>query len=203
MILVTGSGGTVGKELVKELRHAGAPVRAGYHTRPPAAPGVQGVRIDLATGEGLDAAVAGAEAVFLLVGEVDDQTAAEIRVVEAARRARVKRLVKLSVFGAETEEYSFARIHRPVERAVEASGISYTLLRPVSFMQNFVNYHGDTIRRANAIYLPCGDAREGHVDARDIARAAARALTGDGHEGKAYVLTGPELLSYTEAAAKL
>src|SRR5262249_7377336 len=106
-------------------------------------------------------------------------------------------------FGAETEAYSFARIHRPVERAVEASGIPYTFLRPVSFMQNFVNYHGDTIRKANAIYLPCGDAREGHVDARDIARVAARALTGGGHEGKAYVLTGPELLSYAEAAAKL
>jgi uncharacterized protein YbjT (DUF2867 family) len=203
MILVTGSSGTIGRELVKELTTAGAPVRAAYHTRPPSLPGVQGARIDLATGEGLDAAVDGADAVFLLVGETHDQTAAEIRVVAAAQRAGVKRLVKLSVFAAETEAYSFARIHRPVERAVEASGIPYTLLHPVSFMQNFVNYYGDTIRTENAFYLPCGDARESHVDARDIARVAARALTSAGHEGKAYVLTGPELLTYAEAAAKL
>jgi uncharacterized protein YbjT (DUF2867 family) len=203
MILVTGSSGTIGSELVKELTLAGAAVRAGYRTRPPSAPGVQGMRLDLATGEGLDAAVAGTDAVFLLVGEMSDQTAAGIRVVESARRAGVKRLVKLSVFGAEREAYSFARIHRPAERAVEASGIPYTLLRPVSFMQNFVTYYGDTIRQQSAIYLPCGDAREGHVDARDIARVAARVLTSAGHEGKSYVLTGPELLSYSEAADKL
>ena len=66
MILVTGSSGTVGREVVKELTTAGASVRAGYRTRPPSTPGVRGVRIDLATGEGLDAAVDGADAVFLL-----------------------------------------------------------------------------------------------------------------------------------------
>jgi uncharacterized protein YbjT (DUF2867 family) len=203
MILVTGSSGTIGTEVLKELTAAREAVRAGYRTRRPTVPGVQGVRMDLATGEGLDAALDGADALFLLVGEMDDQAAAEIRVVEAARRAGVKRLVKLSVFGAETEAYSFAKIHRRVERAVEASGIPYTLLRPVSFMQNFVTYYGETIRRDSAIYLPCGDARESHVDARDIARVAARALTRDGYQGKAYVLCGPELLTYHEAAAKL
>src|SRR5688500_8240828 len=154
MILVTGSSGTVGTELLKVLSGMGQAVRAGYRTRKPAVPGVQGVRIDLETGEGLDAAVRGADAVFLLVGELADQAAAEIRVVEAAKRARVKRLVKLSVFGAETEAYSFAKIHRRVERAVEASGIPYTLLQPVSFMQNFVTYNGDMIRRHNALFLP-------------------------------------------------
>jgi len=203
MILVTGSSGTIGSEVLKELTAAGQSVRAAYRTRPPSAPGVQAARLDLATGEGLDAAVAGADAVFLLVGAVADQTAAELRVVEAAKRARVKRLVKLSVLGAETEAYSFAKIHRPVERAIEASGIPYTLLRPGSFMQNFVTYYGESIRQQNAFYLPCGNTREAHVDARDIARVAARALTSTGHEGKAYVLTGPELLTYAEAAAKL
>src|SRR5262245_55745653 len=199
MILVTGSSGTIGSEVLNELTAAGQAVRAGYRTRPPTTPGVQAVRIDLATGEGLDAAVDGADAVFLLVGEMADQTAGELRVVEAAKRGGVKRLVKLSVLGAETEAYSFARIHRPVERAVEASGIPYTLLRPVSFMQNFVTYEGDTIRKEGAFYLPCGEARQSLVDARDIARVAARVLTGAGHEGKAYDLCGPEPLTYAEA----
>ena len=203
MILVTGSSGTVGTELLKVLSGAGQAVRAGYRTRKPAVPGVQGVRIDLETGEGLDAAVDGADAVFLLVGELPDQAAAEIRVVEAAKRARVKRLVKLSVFGAETEAFSFAKIHRRVERAVEGSGIPYTLLRPVSFMQNFVTYNGDMIRKHNALYLPLGDARENPVDVRDIARVAAAALTRAGHEGKAYALTGGELLTNHQMAEKL
>ena len=203
MILVTGSGGTIGRELVKELSAAGRPVRAAYHSRPPTAPGVEGARVDLTTGDGLDAAVRGADAVFLLVGELPDQVAAERRVVEAARRAGVRRLVKLSVLGAQTEAFAFARIHRAVERAVEASGIAYTFLRPGSFMQNFVTYYGQTIRDNDAIYLPARDAREAHVDVRDIARVAARTLTADGHAGKAYDLLGPQPLSYAEVAAKI
>jgi uncharacterized protein YbjT (DUF2867 family) len=203
MILVTGASGTVGSELLKELISAGESVRAGYRTRPPTVSGVQPVRIDLATGEGLDAAVDGVDAVFLLAGEMEDQAAGEIRVVEAAKRAGVKRLVKQSVLAAETEAYSFARIHRRIERAVEASGIAYTFLRPGSFMQNFVTYYADTIRMENAFYLPCGDAREAFVDARDIAGVAAQALTRDGYEGKAYDLLGPEPLTYADAAAKL
>jgi uncharacterized protein YbjT (DUF2867 family) len=202
-ILVTGSSGTIGSELVKELTKAGQSVRAGYRTRPPTAAGVQGVKIDLTTGEGLEAAVRGADAVFVLAGEMDDQTAAEIRVVEAAKRAGVRRVVKLSVLGAPTEAYSFAKVHRPVERAIEASGIGFTFLRPGSFMQNFVTYEGEGIRREGVISLPCGNARQGFVDVRDIARVAAKVLTSGGHEGKAYDLCGPELLTYGEAAAKL
>ena len=203
MILVTGSSGTIGTELLKQLTSAGVQVRAGYRTKPPKAPGVQPARLDLATGEGLDAAIAGADAVFLLAGEMEDQTAAEMRVVEAAKRARVKRLMKLSVLGAPTEAYSFAKVHRPVERAVEASGIPYTILRPASFMQNFVTYEGESIKQQDSFSLPCGSARQTHVDVRDIARVAAKALTSGGHEGKAYDLCGPELLNYDEAAAKL
>lgn len=203
MILVTGSGGTVGSEVVKELTKRGAPVRAAYRSRPPTTPGVQAARVDLTTGEGLDAAVRDVTAVFLLVGEVEDQVAAETRVVEAAQRAGARRIVKLSVLGAETDSYSFAHIHRAVERFIEASGIAYTFLRPGSFMQNFATYYRDMIVNQDAIYLPLGDAREAHVDARDIARVAAAALTRDGHAGKAYDLLGPAPLGYDEAAAKI
>lgn len=203
MILVTGSGGTIGRELVKELVARGAPVRAAYRSRPPTTPGVEGARIDMVSGEGLTAALAGVDALFLLVGEVDDQAAAEIRVVDVARRAGVRRIVKLSVLGAEGEGYSFAKIHRAVERALESSGIPHTLLRPGSFMQNFVNFYGEMIKNEGVLALPCGDAREAHVDARDIARVAAVVLTSDGHEGKAYDLLGPQAISYAEATAKI
>jgi uncharacterized protein YbjT (DUF2867 family) len=188
---------------VKDLSAAGEMVRAGYRSRPPSSPGVLGAKIDLATGEGLDSAMHGVEGVFLLAGDMPDQTAGEIRVIEAAKRAGVRRIVKLSVLGAETEAFSFAKIHRPVEYAIEASGIPFTLLRPGSFMQNFVTYYGDTIRSQSAFYLPQSEARESHVDARDIARVAAKALTDRSHEGKAYDLVGPTPLTYTEAAEKL
>ena len=70
-------------------------------------------------------------------------------------------------------------------------------------MQNFVTYNGETIRNENAFYLPCGGAREAFVDARDIAGVAARTLTRDAHEGKAYDLLGSEVLSYADVAGKL
>ena len=75
-ILVTGASGTIGSELVKQLAAAGESVRAGYRTRRPELAGVQPVQIDLATGEGLDASLAGVDAVFLLAGEMEDQAAA-------------------------------------------------------------------------------------------------------------------------------
>ncbi len=203
MILVTGCSGTVSTEVVKELSACGAAVRGGYRSRPPTMPGVQPAQIDMTTGAGLDAAMAGVEALFLLAGDMDEQTEAELRVVEAARRAGVRKVVKLSVLGAPDEAFTFARVHRQVERAIEASGMAYTFLRPGSFMQNFVTYYGDTIRLQSALFLPCGDAREAHVDARDIARVAARALTSDGHDGKAYNLLGPQPLSYAQAAATI
>jgi uncharacterized protein YbjT (DUF2867 family) len=145
----------------------------------------------------------GVRAVFLLLGDMDDQAAGEIRVVDAAKRAGVKRFVKLSVLAAESEAFVIARNHRHVERAIEASGVPYTFLRPGSFMQNFATYYGEMIRHQDGIFLPCGDAREAHIDARDIARVAALTLTTDGHEGNAYDLLGPEPLTYAEAAEKI
>jgi uncharacterized protein YbjT (DUF2867 family) len=123
MIFVTGSGGAVGRELLKELTAMGVRVRAGYHTHPPSLPQVEGVRVDVTSGDGLDTTLVGVESVFLLTGDLADQTGGELRVVEAARRAGVRRLVKLSVLGSESEAFSFAKIHRPVERAIEGSGI--------------------------------------------------------------------------------
>ena len=69
-------------------------------------------------------------------------------------------------------------------------------------MQNFFNYMGDTIRKQSAFYTASGTTGAGaHIDARDIGAVAARVLTGKGHEGKAYELTGPEALTYDQAAA--
>ena len=204
MILVTGAGGTVGSEVVKQLESAGAKFRAAYHSQSKAdgakVRGLDAVLIDYNRPETLDAAFQGIEKLFLLSGSNTQQ---EIQAVEAAKRAGVKHIVKLSVVGAEEEAFSFAKWHRAAEKAIHESGIAWTFLRPNSFMQNLHNFMGGTIRAQNAFYGSIGDAKTAHVDVRDIAAVAVKALTEPGHEGKSYDLTGPEALSYAEIASKL
>ena len=179
MILVFGSSGTVGREVIKQLQANGAAYRE-----------AQRDNVDWS----------GVDKVFLLSPSSADF---ELAQVEAAKAHGVKHIVKLSVLGAEKEAFSFAKLHRAIERAIEQSGIAWTFLRPNGFMQNMHNYSGDTIRSQGAIYQSAGDGRVSHVDVRDIAAVAAAALTEPGHEGKAYPLTGPEALTYGEVAKKI
>ena len=115
----------------------------------------------------------------------------------------MRHIVKLSVIGAETEGFSFARAHRPVEKEIEASGLSWTLLRPNSFMQNIANFYAPTIKSQGAFSIPSKGSRMSHVDVRDIAAVAQKALTEGGHERKIYTLTGPQALTYAEIAETL
>jgi len=204
MILVTGAGGNVGRPLIDELASAGTPARAAYHSADKAAraraAGLDAVMVDYARPETLSPALDGVDAVFLLAAGVQGQIEGETNVVRAAKAAGVRRIVKLSVFGAAEEEFGFARTHRPVEREIEASGLEWTHLRPASYMQNFTNFMAPTIRSQHAIYTLIPDSVFNHVDTRDVARVAATVLSRDGHEGKAYTLTGPRSFTYREAA---
>ena len=197
MILVTGASGTVGSEVVKALGGRSAGVRAGYRTRPQNVPaGVESVKLDYERPETIRPALQGVDTLFLLSNTVDP----ERKVVDEAKRAGVKRIVKLSVIGAAEEGFTFARWHRAVEKYIEASGLGWTFLRPNGFMQNVVTYMGETIRSQSAICSPAGNAAASHVDARDVGAVGARVLTDKGHEGKAYELTGPAALTYGQIA---
>lgn len=207
MILVTGAGGTIGRLLVEELKASNHKFRPAYYTKEKAdkmtAEGGGAVALDFAKPETLRPALVGVDTVFLLGAGGLGQTEGETNVVREAKAAGAKKIVKLSVWGAEGEGFSFAKIHRPVERAIEASGLSWTFLRPNGFMQNFVNYLGASIKGQGVFYQNAADTKISHIDARDIARVAAAALTRPGHEGKAYDLTGPQALSYGDAAEVL
>jgi uncharacterized protein YbjT (DUF2867 family) len=206
MILVTGAGGTVGSQVLNQLRAAGAKVRAAYHTPAKAekarAQGIDAVVLDFADHASIRAALQGVDKLFLLGATSPNQSELEINVVQEAKQAGVKQIVKLSVLHAGKEEFTFARWHRAVEKAIEKSGVPFTFLRPTGFMQNFANYSGDMIRNQGAFYQPT-DPKVSHVDVRDIAAVAVTALTTRGHEGKIYELTGPEALTNTQIADKL
>ena len=107
-------------------------------------------------------------------------------------------MVKLLVWWANDELTPVARLHRPVEQALVASGLPWTVLRPNFYMQNFLRQQ--SIRAAGEFGFPLITAPISFIDAGDIARVAARVLTTDGHDGRVYDLTGPQPLTYSEAA---
>lgn len=198
MILVTGATGRIGQEIVTRLRSMGVPFRSGLRS-PEKARGYEAVAFDLDRPETFAAAVQGVDRLFLLSS---GGTEREIPVVDAAKKAGVLHVVKLSVWGADGEAFAFGRDHRQVERHLESSGLAWTFLRPNGFMQNFLA-HAESIRSQGAFYQPGPDFRHSMIDVRDIASVAVRTLTEDGHAGKAYPLTGPEALSNVRVAEKI
>src|SRR5262245_16454898 len=181
MICVTGAGGTLGSELVRQLAAAKAPFRVAHFSEKKAeaarAKGIDAAVIDYERPATLRAALKGCDELFLLGPTVENQTQLELAGVEAAKAAGVRHAVTQSVLGAEGEDYSFAKVHRPVEKALESSGLTWTFLRPTSFMQNVVTFMAPTIRTEGRFYSACGQARISHVDVRDIAAVARKALT--------------------------
>jgi uncharacterized protein YbjT (DUF2867 family) len=203
MILVIGATGTVGSEVVRQLVATGerprALVRDPATARQQLGDQVEHVVGDLDRPETIAAALAGVDRVFLLTTQSSRQPEWERAVIGAAARAGVGQLVKLSVFRAnEQSPLQVARQHGQAERVLAQSGLAATILRPVFFMQNLLAMVHDA-----AIATAAGDGRVAMVDARDIAAVAVATLTGGGHAGKTYTLTGPEALSFYQVASIL
>src|SRR5690606_6190347 len=89
--------------------------------------------------------------------------------------------------------------HYQSEQYIEKLGIDWTFVKPNFFMQNFFGSAG-TIKEQGKFFLPMADGRTVMADCRDIGAVAAEVLTGSGHAGKRYEVTGPEVLSFHDAA---
>ena len=208
MILITGATGTTGSDIIKQLARAGTrEVRVMVRNPAKAAAiresGFEVVEGDFDDPESLDAALTGVTRALLLPPPDPQMVERQSRFIEAARRAGTKHIVKLSAIGAHASAAGgFTQWHGRSEDELKASGIGWTMLQPNFFMQNLLG-SAQTIRSQGVFYQPVGDARASFVDARDVAAVAARVLTEEGHEGKAYVITGPEALSYHDIADKL
>lgn len=202
MIIVTGATGTIGKSTVKALTKLGAGFKVAVRS-PEKVSGVDAVRFDFDDPATYAPALAGAERLFLLTGLTADAPAQTARVAAAAKEAGVEHIVKLSVIGADSEPGTiFGRQHREGERAIEATGLAYTFLRPTFFMQNWLNYYGARLEQDSTVYLPHGQGMPVvWVDADDIGEVAAKALTTSDWRGKHFDLTGAEGLTDAQVAA--
>ena len=199
-IMVVGSTGTVGSEVLRQLVEVGARplalIRDGHPGQSAINGDVDRVTADLNRPETVDAALVGVDRLFLLTRQTSRQLAQERAVIAAAARAGVGRVVKLSVFRAdERSPLQIARQHAEAERLLQESGLLHTVLRPVFFMQNLL-----AMVRGDGIATAARDGRVAMIDARDVAAAAVAALLSIPAEGRIHTLTGPEPLSFDQVA---
>ncbi|WP_248964043.1 NAD(P)H-binding protein [Sphaerisporangium perillae] len=201
MILVTGATGHVGRHAVSGLLAAGAGVRA--LSRAPGSAGfpdgVEAVYGDLAAPETLDAALDGVESVFLVWPTLSADHAAPATIEAIAKRAR--HVVYLSARGVpdgpQQAQGSILGSHALLEHLIEKSGMEWTFLRPGGFAVNTLMW-APQIRETGTVRWIHGSAGRALIHERDIAAAGVRALTGTGHLGAKYELTGPQTISQVE-----
>ncbi|QEU96269.1 SDR family oxidoreductase [Streptomyces kanamyceticus] len=197
-ILVTGATGNVGRRVVGELLRAGEDVRA-LTRRPDSAglpAGVEVVAGDMARPQTLRDALTGVERMFLF-----PVLEAAQEVIDLAVKAGVRRIVLLSsatvTAGWDTE------YHLPVERAVEASGVEWTHVRPGEFAVNSLHMWGPSVRARRTVVEPYPDRVGIPIHEWDIADVAAAALVEEGHVGTAYTLSGPGPVTPREQVAAI
>ncbi|MEQ0558361.1 NAD(P)H-binding protein [Amycolatopsis sp. NEAU-NG30] len=202
MILVTGATGTVGREVLRLLAGRGVPLRA--MTRdvarlPSHEAKVEVVRADFEAPETLRAAVDGVDAVFLLTAPGSWVPGHDLAMIDAARAAGVRKVVKLSAVGGGSGPAGW---HAPGEEALAAGGLAWTALRPSSFASNTLRWAA-AIRAGEPVPNLTGTGTQGVVDPRDVAEVAVAALLGAEHDGTVLTLTGPGLVSVPDQAAQL
>ncbi|MER7580589.1 NAD(P)H-binding protein [Kitasatospora sp. NPDC097691] len=208
MIVVTGATGTVGSKVVVGLRERGAAVRALVRAGSPGPAewddAVERVAADFADPDSLDAALAGADVVYLLVAVHPEMAGHERNVIDAAvRTGRRPRIVLHAAAGVEhrPEGVRFVGSHVSGLDHLRASGLPWTVLGPNGFYQNFLGMAESV--KAGTLAVPGGTGAVSYVDARDVAAAAVEVLATDGHEGAVYTLTGPAGLTHGELAEQL
>src|SRR5450631_2477819 len=201
-ILVTGGTGRVGSEVVKELQKRKADIR--LLVRKDDAPTPAGV--ETAIGDLLDPvsvakAMDGVDKLYLLNAVLPDELTQGLIAYDLAKKLKLRHVVYHSVFRVEHfKDVPHFASKLAIESALREFDVPFTIIRPNYFIQNDATLK-DALTKTGIYPMPLGPVGISAVDIRDIAEAAAIALTSDGHLGKTYNLNGPEVLSGPKVAS--
>ncbi len=200
-VLVTGATGNTGSLLVPLLLKSGVDVRVFVRDEAKAQP-LKDLGAEVVTGN-LDEpgtilpAVKDVDKIYLLTWNGETQLKQAENVINAARYEGVPHIVRHSMWGPENSR--IIKQGNKIEEMVKSSGLQWTLLKPTFYMQNTM-MAAQTISSDGVIYWDMKDGKLGMIDVRDIADAAFAVITGEGHEGRSYILTGPEAISFNDVA---
>lgn len=209
MILVTGAGGKTGKAILRQLNLRGAAARALVHHPADVEAALQAGAREAQAREFLEpndliSALRGIDTVYHICPNMHPQEVEIARaVISAARQTQVQRIVFHSVLHPQTSGMNHHWNKLRVEEMLFESGLVFTILQPCAYMQNILGYWR-ALSESGVYALPYSvETRISVVDLDDVAEAAARVLTTDGHAHAIYELAGPQALSQAETAALL
>lgn len=194
-ILVLGATGTIGSKIAAGLAAKGEQVKTASRKATPIA-GTEAVALDLTDTASLDRALDGVDRIFAIVPAGYMDPIGLLSPVFDAAAARKIKVVLMTALGVDADD---AIPYRQLELKLIASGVPYGIIRPNWFADNFHTYWREGVRHG-VIGVPAGDSKTSFIDTRDIADSAVALLTSSAHDNQAYNLTGPEALSYAEAA---
>src|SRR5829696_7356416 len=209
--LVTGATGNVGSRVIQDLTKRGEDVRAFVRDVQRATEvlgDALGEGVDLAPGdfgdpESIRAALEGADSLFLACSNQPRQVEYETRVIDVAKAAGVRRIVKLSALGAEIgSPVAFWDWHARIEAHLRASDVPFVILRPTFSMANLLA-SAEAVQYTGKLFAPAGDTGIAMIHPQDVAAVASVALVEGGHEAKTYTLTGPEAITFGQVAGYL
>ena len=205
---ISGASGQLGRATTDLLLERVEPNTLVLVTRDPAQlqayadRGVEVRRGDFDDPAGLRDAYRGVDALLLISGaDVGRRVAQHTAAIEAAKEAGVRRVAYTSIVNpTEANAAAAAAEHRGTEEALRASGLEWTMLRNGIYGDLTAASLQQSVAAGRHVFNS-GDGAVSYVTRADCAAAAAAVLSGDGHAGKAYDVTGPEALSGYDLAA--
>jgi uncharacterized protein YbjT (DUF2867 family) len=202
--LITGATGDVGSNVVEFLIQCGIRPRV-YVRNADKARAYFGDGVDVCTGEladpvALRAALEGVDSLFLL-NSGPQIPALDALAAAVSKAAGVSHIVKLSSIDVE-QSLAIGAWHEQGEAAIRASGVPFTFVRPTGFMSNLLNW-AHSIKAEGVIRTCTGEGRRAFIHSADIAAVAAESLITRNYIGESLAITGPEAVTFAEAAGKI
>ena len=204
MILLTGATGKTGSATAKALNEKGVTFRALIRNEEKRGDieslGGEVVIGSIENKEAVDQSMVDVETALILLPNSENQLSLEKQLVDSAKQAGAKRVVKMSSIEATPDATSpIPKLHLESEEYIKQSGLSWTMIKPNFYMQNLLASAG-TIKDQGKIFLPMGEGKTGMIDTTDVGKVLAKVLSEDGHESMNHEITGPEILSFNEVA---
>ncbi|MFC9752823.1 SDR family oxidoreductase [Streptomyces sp. NPDC056921] len=208
-IVVTGATGELGRLVVEQLLTTvpasgiAAVVRDAEKAAPLAARGIELRVADYDRPESLKDAFRAGDRVLLISGsEVGRRVPQHTAVIDAAKAAGVAQLAYTGILGGPAADFRLAAEHKVTEQLILDSGLPHTFLRNGWYTENYTANLAPVLEHG-AVVANAGEGRIASATRADYAAAAAAVLTGEGHIGAAYELSGDVAWSLADYAAEI